>query len=133
MKYSSKVLIVDDNPAFARLLVESIVDNEDKFILDHILFAENADDAIKKYIEYKPILVMLDIKIPGKCGIDIAKEIRSYDEFSNIIFLSNYPRDPDAAELISKHLVMGTISKDVGTGFIASFLGFIIKIMMKAI
>lgn len=133
MKYSSKVLIIDDNPAFARLIVESIVDKGDKSMLDHILFAENAEDAIRKYIQYTPILILLDIRMPGKNGIDIAKEIRQYDQNSNIIFLSNYPKDPAAADLVSKRLVMGTLDKDVGTGFITSFLGFIIKIMMKAV
>ena len=133
MEYNPNILICDDNSAFTRLIIESIIDNKDKSILDHIYFAETGADAIHKYIEYKPILVLLDIRMPGKTGIDIAEEIRRYDQNSNIIFLSNYPKDPEAAALVSKHLVMGTIDKDIGTGFIASFLSFIIKVVMKAV
>ena len=132
MQNDLKILLIDDSPAYARLVVEAIIDNEDKSILDHILFAENGDDAIKKYIQYKPLLVLLDIRIPGKSGVDIAKEIRQYDESANIIFLSNYPKDRSAADLVSKHLVMGTLNKDVGTGFLAGFLGFVIKVGAKA-
>ena len=133
MQDDLKILLIDDSPAFARLIVEAVIDNKDSFILDHILFAENAEDGIQKYIQYKPLLVLLDIKIPGKNGVDIAKEIRAYDESANIIFLSNYPKDKDAADLVSKHLVMGTLDKDVGSGFLAGLLGFIIKVGMKVV
>ena len=133
MEYNTKVLIVDDNPAFSRLVIESIIDQDDKSILDNIMFAENAEDAIRKYMQYKPILVLMDIRMPGRSGIDIAKDIRQYDKGANIIFLSNYPKDPDAAKMVSDRLVMGTIGKDVGTGFLASFLGFILKVGAKAI
>ena len=133
MKYNNNILLIDDNLAFSRLVIESIIDQDNKSILDQILFAENAEDGMRKYIEYKPILVLLDIRLPMKSGVDIAKEIRQYDQGANIIFLSNYPKDPEAAALVSERLVMGTIGKDVGTGFLASFIGFIIKIGAKAI
>ena len=133
MKYGSKILLIDNNPAFLRLIIESIVDQDNKSILDNILISENAEDSIRKYIQYKPLLVLLDIRLPGKNGIDIAKEIRHIDKNANIIFLSNYPKDPDAAELVSKRLVMGTMDKGIGTDFLASFIGFIIKIGAKAI
>ena len=89
MEYNTKVLIVDDNPAFSRLVIESIIDQDDKSILDNIMFAENAEDAIRKYMQYKPILVLMDIRMPGRSGIDIAKDIRQDDKGANIIFLSN--------------------------------------------
>ena len=133
MKYNNKILLIDDNPAFARLIIESVIDNEDTDILNCILVAENGEDAIRKYLQYKPILVLLDIRLPMKSGIDIAKEIRHIDPSANIIFLSNYPKDPEAAALVNKRLVMGTMDKGVGTNFLASFIGFIIKIGARAI
>lgn len=132
MEKDLKILLVDDNPAYARLVVEAIIDNEDKSILDHILFAENSGDAIKKYMQHKPLLVLLDIRLPGKGGVDIAKEIRQYDESANIIFLTNYPKDREAADLVSKHLVMGTIDKGISVGLLAGLFGFIIKVATKA-
>jgi CheY-like chemotaxis protein len=131
--FTDKILLCDDSAPFLRLFAESVIDTGDKSILDHIIFCENVDDALTQYAIHRPLVVLMDIRMPGKDGIEGAKLIREIDSNARIIFLSNYPQDPEAAKAVSDHLAVGTIDKDAGTGFLASIIGFIVKVAMKAV
>ena len=131
--FTDKILLCDDSAPFLRLFAESVIDTGDKSILDHIIFCEDVDEALTQYVIHRPLVVLMDIRMPGKDGIEGAKLIREIDSNARIVFLSNYPQDPLAAEAVSNHLAIGTIDKDAGTGFLASIIGFMVKVMMKAV
>ncbi len=66
-----KVLIVDDNPAvlgLTEILIRSL-----NFIT---LTADNASDALLKVIEDRPDVIMTDVNLPGKSGLDFTEHIR---------------------------------------------------------
>jgi DNA-binding NarL/FixJ family response regulator len=52
--------------------------------------AQNAEDAIKSIAESKPDVVILDIRLPGRSGIDVLKDIRNKKLPIRIIMLTNY-------------------------------------------
>ena len=131
--FTDKILLCDDSAPFLRLFAESIIDAGDKSILDHIIFCENVEDALAQYAIHRPLVVLMDIRMPGTDGIEGAKLLREIDSNARIIFLSNYPQDPDAAKAVSEHLAVGTIDKEAGTGFMASIVGFVVKVAMKAV
>jgi len=129
--FSDNILICDDDVEFIRFMLESVIGSDDRYILEHIILCESVDEALEKYILCRPFVVLMDIRMPEKSGIDGARMLREIDPNARIFFLSNFPHDPAAAKAVSEHLAMGVLDKGGGTGFIASILGFIIKVAMK--
>ena len=132
-KFSNKVMIVDDSAPFLRLFAESMIDNNDGYILEHIIFCQNVDEAVREYVVHHPLIVLMDIKMPGKSGIEGAQLLREIDPNARIFFLSNFPNDPQASKAVADHLAMGVMDKSVGTNAITGIIGFIIKVITKVI
>lgn len=76
MDYKQKILIVDDDPNITELI--SLYLNKEGY---HTKFVHNGDDAVKTFQTYAPNLVILDLMLPGKDGLDVCKDIR---KISNI-------------------------------------------------
>ena len=68
-----KILIVDDS-AFMRTILKDLV-SQSKWAGSEILEAENGDEAVAQCQASKPDLLLLDIVMPGKDGIEVLKEI----------------------------------------------------------
>jgi len=69
-----------------------------KNYFSEIFTAVDGKDALKKYRDKKPSIVLLDINIPKISGIDVAKKIREKDTITPILFLTAYS---DSKNLIS--------------------------------
>jgi two-component system response regulator MtrA len=67
-----KVLVVDDDAALSEML--SIVLRNEGF--DSRVCA-SGDKAMAEFREYRPDVVLLDLMLPGKDGIDVCREIRA--------------------------------------------------------
>ena len=67
-----KVLVVDDDAALSEML--SIVLRQEGF--DSRVCA-TGDRAIGEFRDYRPDVVLLDLMLPGKDGIDVCREIRA--------------------------------------------------------
>jgi two-component system response regulator MtrA len=67
-----RVLVVDDDPALAEML--GIVLRSEG--LDPV-FCGDGDEALDVFRESRPDLVLLDLMLPGKDGIDVCRAIRS--------------------------------------------------------
>ncbi len=67
-----RVLVVDDDASLAEML--SIVLRQEGF--DSALCGRG-DQAMDVFRDYRPDLVLLDLMLPGKDGIDVCKEIRA--------------------------------------------------------
>jgi two-component system, OmpR family, response regulator MtrA len=67
-----KVLVVDDDAALSEML--SIVLRNEGF--DSRVCA-TGDQALADFRDYRPDVVLLDLMLPGKDGIDVCKEIRA--------------------------------------------------------
>jgi two-component system KDP operon response regulator KdpE len=65
------VLVVDDEPPIRRFLRTSL-----GAAGHHIVTAENAADALKALAGEKPDLVILDLGLPDRSGLDVIAEIR---------------------------------------------------------
>jgi two-component system chemotaxis response regulator CheY len=68
-----KVLIVDDS-AFMRTILKDLIE-QTKWTGSEIIEAGDGDEAIAKCQAGKPDLILLDVVMPGKDGIEVLKEI----------------------------------------------------------
>ncbi|HMT11688.1 MAG TPA: response regulator transcription factor, partial [Ignavibacteria bacterium] len=55
--------------------------------------ASNANDALDIIRELKPDIVIMDISMPGKSGLDVLKDLKSLKIKSRILILSMHPED----------------------------------------
>jgi two-component system response regulator MtrA len=67
-----RVLVVDDDASLAEML--TIVLRQEGF---DSRMCSRGDEAMDTFRDYRPDLVLLDLMLPGKDGIDVCKEIRA--------------------------------------------------------
>ncbi|NPV81752.1 MAG: response regulator [Firmicutes bacterium] len=90
-----KVLIVDD-AAFMRLRVANLLKGKDYTVIE----ASNGQEAIQKYLEEKPDVVLLDITMPVMDGLTALKEIISLDPKAKIVMCSALGQESIVIEAI---------------------------------
>jgi two-component system response regulator YesN len=105
-----KVMIVDDEPMIREGL-KSIIE-WDKHGFTVVGEASNGRDALTKYRELQPDLILIDIRMPGMDGLQVIQEVRQDDTTTNFIILSGYA-DFDYAKQAIGFGVDGYILKPV--------------------
>jgi len=83
-----KVLIVDDSKIVCNGLQQMLINIAG---IEIVWQAHNAQDAIQSISEAKPDVAILDIRMPGKSGIEVLKDIRDKKLPIRVIMLTNYP------------------------------------------
>jgi len=80
-----KILIADDEPDILEIISYNL-QNEGH----EIITAKNGNEALDKAIKFKPDLIILDIMMPGKNGIEVCNILRLQPVFNEtlIIFLT---------------------------------------------
>ena len=78
MPTKKKILIVDDELFFRNVLKEALSDRYD------IIEGENGDEAISLALEHKPDLMIIDVIMPGRGGIDVCKVLKQKPETRKI-------------------------------------------------
>jgi len=84
-----KVLLVDDDEKLLKLLKEYLEDNGHR-----VLTLADGSGAMKSIQEESPEIVILDIMLPGKDGLEVLKEIRR-DHAIPVIMLTAKGEDTD--------------------------------------
>ncbi len=80
----AKILVVDD-AAFMRMMIKDILTKNGYEVAGE---AENGAVAVSKYSELKPDLVLMDITMPEKDGIQALKDIKANDGGAKVIMCS---------------------------------------------
>jgi DNA-binding NarL/FixJ family response regulator len=83
-----KVLIVDDSKIVCKGLQQMLSNIADVEIVGQ---AHNSQDVFTSISESNPDVVILDIRLPGRSGIDVLKDIREKKLTTRVIMLTNYP------------------------------------------
>lgn len=81
----TKILIADDHPVVRRGL-KDILEDEKDFVVQ--CEASGADEVLEKLRSNKIDIVLLDISMPGKSGLDLILDIKSEFPNVNILVLS---------------------------------------------
>ncbi|MFP3928565.1 MAG: response regulator [Desulfobacteraceae bacterium] len=81
----TRVLIVDDEAQFVESLAERLT------IRDYdVETAESGDEAIEKIKGYNFDVIILDVLMPGKDGIQTLKEIKTIKPLTEVIMLTGH-------------------------------------------
>ena len=94
-----KLLIVDDEIQIRTGLQEGIPWDEIGF--EQVYTAQNGIEALEICNQYKPEIVITDIRIPGMSGLELGKIIKNRYEPVEVIVLSGYSEFEYAREAIS--------------------------------
>jgi nitrogen regulation protein NR(I) len=86
------ILIVDDDKSIRYSLKRML---EQKY---SVLTAQNGEEALDRVKESSPDLILMDIRMPGRNGIDVLKEIKSLDPKSLVIIMTAYGTTETAIE-----------------------------------
>ena len=81
----AKNILICDDAAFMRMMIKDILTKNGYEIAGE---AENGAKAVEKYNETKPDLVLMDITMPEKDGIQALKEIKAGDPSAAVIMCS---------------------------------------------
>lgn len=71
--------MADDEPS-VRLLVTETIGHEDYLLIE----ASDGEEAWSLIQEYQPSLVLLDIRMPGRTGMEILRSIKSHPSLASI-------------------------------------------------
>lgn len=80
-----KILIVDDEKMI-RIVLSKVLSKAGYEIFE----AENGKEALEKYEQYKPDLVLLDFQLPGMNGLEVLEELKEDNESLIVIMLTAY-------------------------------------------
>ena len=86
------ILIVDDDKSI-RYSLKRMMEGDYS-----IITAQNGEEALNRIRENPPDIVIMDIKMPGRNGIDVLKEIKSIDPKSLVIIMTAYGTTETAIE-----------------------------------
>src|SRR4030067_1462534 len=86
------IFIVDDDKSIRYSLKRML---EEKY---SIITAQNGEEALDRIRETHPALIIMDIRMPGRTGIDVLKEIKSIDPKSLVIIMTAYGTTETAIE-----------------------------------
>lgn len=89
----NSILVVDDDITLCKVLSEELV--EAGYNVTYVL---NADDALDKISNEKPDIILLDLKMPGKDGFDVLKELSVRNDKTPVIVLTAYADVKSAME-----------------------------------
>jgi predicted Zn finger-like uncharacterized protein len=91
------VLIVDDSSFFRELLADVL-----KPLHLHFLMAGDGAEALQIIRQKRPVLVILDLNLPGMSGYDLIRQVRSDPALGGLRLLAMsgvYRKETDAAEV----------------------------------
>lgn len=107
--HAAKILIVDDEVEVADFLKE--------YFREHgyaVAGAANFDEALLIFENFHPDLIITDIKLPGKDGVDLIKEIRRRDKDMQFIVMTGQSHHLVLERLEQETHIADFISKPIG-------------------
>lgn len=90
------VLVVDD-AAFMRMTIKKMLEAHEHTVVGE---AENGVEAVKKFIELQPDVVLLDITMPEMNGVDALQRIKELNKDARVVICSAMGQQSMVAQAI---------------------------------
>jgi two-component system response regulator DevR len=87
---TQRIMLVDDHEV-VRLGLKSLLEHHQGF--EVVAEAGSAADAVEKALEFKPDVILMDIRLPGVSGIEACQEIIQENPDIKVIMLTSYAED----------------------------------------
>ncbi len=107
-----RIILVDDHEV-VRLGLKSLLARHPEFNI--VGEAASATEAVDKALELKPDIVVMDIRLPGKSGIEACREITTRQPQTKVIMLTSYAEDELLFDAIAAG-ASGYVLKQIGSG-----------------
>ena len=82
-----RTLIVENNITFRKSLKEILLSRFPSLVVEE---AADGKEALQKVHDFRPGIIFMDIKLPGKTGLELTKQIKAHDPKIIIIILTSY-------------------------------------------
>ncbi|MBQ6269034.1 MAG: response regulator transcription factor [Bacteroidetes bacterium] len=105
------IIIVDDHAVVRKGLIQIIEENLSFYQIDE---ASSGDELLEKAKHNKYDIVVLDISMPGKDGLDTIKELKHIDPEARVLVFSMYPEDQYALRIMRTG-AYGYLNKECST------------------
>jgi two-component system invasion response regulator UvrY len=109
-----KILIADDHTIVRKGLVQILSDSPDPIMVDE---ASDGAEALAKALAGDYDLVLLDISMPGKGGLDVLKELKCRKARVPVLMLSMHPEEQYAVRALrsgaSGYLTKGSAADEL--------------------
>jgi len=92
-----KILVADDHEVVRKGLMKVLAESLQPIKVEE---ARNGQEAVSKVWKSEYDLVVLDIKMPGKSGLDVLKEIKQHRPKLPVVILSMHPEEQFAIRAI---------------------------------
>jgi two-component system invasion response regulator UvrY len=92
-----KILIADDHAVVREGLKQIISETSDMLVADE---ADNGQDVLDKVSEQNYDVVLLDITLPGRSGLDVLKQLKSKKPKLPVLMLSVHPEEQYAVRTL---------------------------------
>ena len=89
------LLIVDDDVVFCDVLSEALTKRGYSISIAH-----NVDDGLEIARKEPPEFAVIDLKMPGKSGLEMVTELKKLDEHTRMVVLTGYASIATAVEAI---------------------------------
>lgn len=119
----TKILVADDHTLVRESIIKSLSINMPEVVFGE---AENATSVMGKVKKENWDLLILDLNMPGRNGLDIIKDVKEYQPELPIIVLSMYPEDQFALRVI-KAGAMGYLTKNTSSSELLKAIKTILK------
>jgi DNA-binding NtrC family response regulator len=80
-----EILFIDDEECIRQVAARML--EKDDF---HVTTLDSGEHALEELAKNKPVLVFLDIKMPGKQGLDVLKEIKAAAPNTPVVMVSGH-------------------------------------------
>jgi len=128
MSTAKKILIADDEPDILEILEFNL-----KAEGYDVIAAKNGDEAIDLAKKYSPNLIILDVMMPGKTGLEVCNILRAQPQFTETLIIFLTAMSDETAEI--KGLEMGAddyISKPVSPKVLISKVNALFRRVKKS-
>ena len=106
-----KIVIVDDHEV-VRLGLHTLLEHHPDFTV--VGEAATAQEAVEKTLDLEPDIVVMDIRLPGRSGIEACREITEQLPETKVIMLTSYAEDEMLFDAITAG-ACGYVLKQIGS------------------
>ena len=105
-----RILLVDDHEV-VRLGLRTLLSRYPEF--EVVAEAGDADEALNKTITYRPDVVVMDIRLPGRSGVEATQDIVACCPDTKVVILTSYAEDDVLIDAIAAG-ASGYVLKQIG-------------------